>query len=576
MSPVRNMLMVLPLILGFNSTVHAGAKPTPLLEAMQLEIDYAGENLMGPDDINPYYIAYAVTDTRSTRISATLGALITNDNDRNRILDIDLRVGDYELDNTHQIRGRGRFGGRFGSSSDSMLIEDDSEAIRHQLWLATDEAFKSALQRYLRVKTDLALNVEEEDQSDDFSREQPSQQYEDEVTISIDREEWADKLRRVSAVAKQFPLIYASSVSLQASADNRYMVSTEGTRLQTGKKLIRVFVSAQSKAEDGMELEQSFSFDMSDESKLPSESELEEALRKVIGQVLALREAPLVEPYSGPAILLNRASGVFFHEIFGHRIEGHRQKNVEEGQTFTKKVGKEILPTFMTVRDDPTRTQLGDIDLRGHYEYDDEGVKAQNVLLVENGVLRTFLLSRSPVEGFPKSNGHGRRAPRRPAVSRQGNLIVESQKQVPIDRLREMLIEECNKQDKPFGYLFEDISGGFTTTSRRSMQSFKVLPRIVWRVYADGRQDELVRGVDIVGTPLSCFENIICTGDDLDVFNGTCGAESGWVPVSAISPSILVSRIEIEKRYREQDKPPILQPPIAESESSQNPQSQGM
>jgi predicted Zn-dependent protease len=568
--------MVLPLILGFNSTVHAGAKPTPLLEAMQLEIDYAGENLMGPDDINPYYIAYAVTDTRSTRISATLGALITNDNDRNRILDIDLRVGDYELDNTHQIRGRGRFGGRFGSSSDSMLIEDDSEAIRHQLWLATDEAFKSALQRYLRVKTDLALNVEEEDQSDDFSREQPSQQYEDEVTISIDREEWADKLRRVSAVAKQFPLIYASSVSLQASADNRYMVSTEGTRLQTGKKLIRVFVSAQSKAEDGMELEQSFSFDMSDESKLPSESELEEALRKVIGQVLALREAPLVEPYSGPAILLNRASGVFFHEIFGHRIEGHRQKNVEEGQTFTKKVGKEILPTFMTVRDDPTRTQLGDIDLRGHYEYDDEGVKAQNVLLVENGVLRTFLLSRSPVEGFPKSNGHGRRAPRRPAVSRQGNLIVESQKQVPIDRLREMLIEECNKQDKPFGYLFEDISGGFTTTSRRSMQSFKVLPRIVWRVYADGRQDELVRGVDIVGTPLSCFENIICTGDDLDVFNGTCGAESGWVPVSAISPSILVSRIEIEKRYREQDKPPILQPPIAESESSQNPQSQGM
>ncbi len=279
--------------------------------------------------------------------------------------------------------------------------------------------------------------------------------------------------------------------------------------------------------------------------------------------MLALRDAPLVEPYIGPAILRNRASGVFFHEIFGHRIEGHRQKDVDEGQTFTKKIGQEVLPTFLTVHDDPTQAVFGEEDLRGFYRYDDEGIPAQDVRLVENGILKTFLLSRSPVEGFPMSNGHGRRQPGRKVVSRQGNLIVESTRQVSFDRLREMLIEECKTQNKEYGFLFEDISGGFTGTGRRGPQSFKVLPIVVYRVYVDGRNDELVRGVDIVGTPLSSFSKIIATGDDPAVFNGTCGAESGWVPVSAISPSILVSQIEIEKRTRSQDKLPILSPPIA-------------
>jgi predicted Zn-dependent protease len=282
--------------------------------------------------------------------------------------------------------------------------------------------------------------------------------------------------------------------------------------------------------------------------------------------VLALRTAPLVEPYTGPAILLNRASGVFFHEIFGHRIEGHRQKDVEEGQTFTKMIGKPILPEFLSVIDDPTQARFGNEDLRGHYLYDDEGVRSSRVQLVENGILRTFLLSRSPVQNFANSNGHGRREPGRQVVSRQGNLIVQSTKAVPFTKLREMLIQECKQQNKPYGYLFDDITGGFTTTSRGGPQAFKVLPVVVYRVHADGRPDELVRGVDIVGTPLSCFSKIVATGDDPAVFNGSCGAESGWVPVSAVSPSILVTQIEIEKRQRSQDLPPILPPPFSVTE----------
>jgi TldD protein len=326
---------------------------------------------------------------------------------------------------------------------------------------------------------------------------------------------------------------------------------------------LRVVVSAGTKAEDGMDLSQSFIFNASSEAGLPGEEQVREAFHKVLDGVFALRAAPLVEPYTGPAILLNRASGVFFHEIFGHRIEGHRQKDVEEGQTFTRMVGKPILPEFLSVADDPTQARFGGEDLRGFYRFDDEGVLASRVNLVEDGVLKTFLLSRSPVPGFSVSNGHGRREPGRQVVSRQGNLMVHSTKAVPLAKLREMLVAECRKKDKPYGYWFEDITGGFTTTARGGPQAFKVLPVVVYRVYADGRKDELVRGVDIVGTPLSCFSKILATGDDAAVFNGTCGAESGWVPVSAVSPSILVEEIEIEKRERSQERLPILTPPIA-------------
>jgi len=547
------------------------ASPTaagpPMCDLLAEELQYAMDKLVMPDGARPYYLAYTVTDRHSISIEATLGALESDDSSHQRLLDVDVRVGDYTVDNTHKLRGS-PFGFDLSDflrgEATALSLEDDPDAIRQALWLATDTAFKSAAKKYQRVLTNLKTMVEEEDKSGDFTREEPSIYSEPEVSLRLDRGAWGQVLRRVSKLAREYPLIYSSSVSLAASAQNRWMVSSEGTRLQTGQKLLRVVVTAATKAEDGMELSHTHIFDAADEDRLPDEAAIAEALRKVIDQVLALRAAPLVEPYIGPAILMNRASGVFFHEIFGHRIEGHRQKDVEEGQTFAKKIGEQVLPEFMTVRDDPTLARFANQDLRGHYKYDDEGVAAGPVTLVDKGVLRSFLLSRSPLEGFPRSNGHGRREPGRDVVARQGNLIIESANTVGFQKLRELLIEECSRQGKPYGLLFEDITGGYTGTRRMGPQSFKVLPVVVYRVYPDGRPDELVRGVDIVGTPLTCFSKIVCTADDPDVFNGTCGAESGQVPVSAISPSILVSQIEVEKRRREQDKPPILPPPIAE------------
>jgi predicted Zn-dependent protease len=520
-----------------------------------------------PDGAKPYFMAYTITDLQGVSIGAELGALTEDAANHNRLLDVDVRVGDYKLDNTHKIRG-GFMGfdpsDFMGRMPTPISLSGDPVAVRQAVWLATDRAFKSAAKKYQRVQTNLKTMVEEEDKADDFSREEPSVYQEPEAKLTLDRATWAKWLRDVSSMARDYPLIYDSGVSLTANAKSTYLVNSEGTRLQHGQKYLRIFVQAETKAEDGMELSQYRTFSAATEDGLPSKEKLKEEFRKGINQVLALREAPLVEPYSGPAILMNRASAVFFHEIFGHRIEGHRQKDVEEGQTFTKKIGEEVLPDFISVHDNPTMAKWGDTDLRGYYKYDDEGVGAQDVTLVKDGVLEAFLLSRSPVQDFAKSNGHGRRSPGAGIVSRMGNTVIYSKKTTTFEKLREMLIEECKKQDKPYGLLFEDITGGFTGTRRAGAQTFKVLPVVVYRVYPDGREDELVRGVDIVGTPLTSFSKIIYTGDDPDVFNGTCGAESGMVPVSGVSPSILVSEIEVEKRRREQDKPPILTPPIAE------------
>jgi predicted Zn-dependent protease len=296
---------------------------------------------------------------------------------------------------------------------------------------------------------------------------------------------------------------------------------------------------------------------------LPDDRTLGAAIDRVAGDLDRLLGAPEAEPFVGPAIFSGRAAGVFFHEIFGHRVEGHRQKDESEGQTFTKSVGAKVLPDFLSVVFDPTLRKMGAVDLNGWYGYDDEGVKARPVTAVQNGVLKTFLMSRSPIKGFDHSNGHGRRQPGYEVVSRQSNLIVQSSHAVPEAKLRQLLLDEVKRQNKPYGLYFRDITGGFTTTQRAGLQAFKVIPVIVYRVYADGRPDELVRGADIVGTPLASFGKILATGDRAEVFNGYCGAESGTVPVSAVSPSILVSEIEIEKKAKSNDRPPLLPAPAA-------------
>ncbi|HRX84614.1 MAG TPA: metallopeptidase TldD-related protein [Phycisphaerae bacterium] len=562
------LLAALLLATGFAPVARA-ADPHPLLGLLADELQREMQGLETPDGTKPYFLQYTVTDESRCNVSAELGALADEQSGRQRALDVDLRCGDYALDNTRQIRGRG-FSGGFddGNNAANLPLNGDPVATRQAIWLVTDQTFKDAVKRLAQVKANLSVKVEEEDQSADFSKEKPSDDIEPWLDQPVDTAPWVARIKKLSERFRAYPDIYDSRVTLTGRVTNTLLVNTEGSKLQYGRGWWRIGIQASTIADDGMELWQYKAFDAHTPDGLPDDATIAKAVDEVIKDVRALRAAPIVEPYTGPAILRNRATGVFFHEIFGHRIEGHRQKDVEEGQTFAKKLGQEVLPKFLTVVDDPSKKVFDGIELNGYYTYDDEAVPAQPVTLVDDGTLETFLMSRSPTRGVEHSNGHGRRQPGARVVARQGNLIVESDRQMPFDELRAKLLEECRKQNKDYGLLFEDISGGFTTTRRYGPQAFKVLPIIVYKVFVDGRPDELVRGVDIVGTPLTCFSRILATGNDPDVFNGVCGAESGSVPVSAIAPSILVEQIEVEKKQKAQDRPPILPAPIALEKTS--------
>jgi predicted Zn-dependent protease len=439
-----------------------------------------------------------------------------------------------------------------------MPLDDDIDALKSVVWLETDRRYKAAVERLINVQANRAVRVDEEDASGDLSREKAETSVSALRDASLDVGAWEQKLKAYSAMFKGFPELFDGQAGLTLNINNQYFVNSEGTSVRHGTVQYRLSLQGRTQANDGMDLQRFESFDAHSLDGLPSEEIVRKTVEKIVQDLRALRVAPVIEPYTGPAILSGRASGVFFHEIFGHRIEGQRNKNESEGQTFARQVNQQILPVFISVVDDPTTEKVGSTDLNGYYTYDDEGVKARPVTVVENGILKNFLLSRSPVAGFEQSNGHGRKQPGYKAVGRQANLMVKASNSVSNEKLRAMLIEEARAQGKSFGLLFDDISGGFTLTGRESPQSFQVTPIMVYRIYVDGRPDELVRGADLIGTPLTSFSKIVAASDKLEIFNGYCGAESGWVPVSAVSPSILTSQIEVQKKAKSSNRMPIL------------------
>lgn len=556
------LAIVVIAMIPVGSIASTGTEETQaLLDVLDQELTRSMENLGQTAEPPMYYLQYAVTQLDRYDLSVTDGGLNAPNSSSRRYLDVDLRVGSMALDSTHEIRGGNWRDNYAPERLVDFPLDFDAAAMRAALWNETEYQFRKAQERLTRVEANRQVKVEEEDLSDDFSPGEAHEFAEPPVVNHIDQERWEAILSRVGDYLAAPEFVQSSGAGVSVDDRTTYMVNSEGSRLAHSNDYLRVTVWVRGMADDGMEIRRSEYHSAASTEKLPDEATLMADAERLVGELEELINAPIVEPYIGPAILKNRASGVFFHEIFGHRIEGHRQKSESEGQTFTKKVDQEILPTFISVYDDATLAEFNGTDLRGYYEYDDEGTPAERVTVVEKGVLKNFLTTRSPIENFPNSNGHGRREVGNDVVARQGNLIVESERRVPYDELRRMLIAECKRQGKPYGLIFEDIAGGFTMTGRGGPQAFKVLPLLVWRVYADGRPDEVVRGVDIVGTPLTSFSKIIMAGDDDDVFNGTCGAESGWVPVSAVSPSILVSEIEVEKQQKGQEKPPILPPP---------------
>ncbi len=486
----------------------------------------------------PYFISYAVRGVDTQEVAAKYGAVFLDRRRRDKRLQVDVRVGSYQLDNTGSQELFEFDGADSGySAGREAPLDDDPSALRNALWLLTDETYKKSLSAFLKKKGKQVYRPDDPDTPPSFSREEPKVAVDPPLVCPFDRAAWERELRSQTQRLAEHPELFDSQMRVSVDHEEREFASTEGTRLVTEHVIYALHVQAWARAPDGMLLENSRDFYGAREAELPRASELSARIDAMVEELLALQKAPVLDPYTGPALLEPEAAGVLFHEAVGHRLEGERQNDDKDGHTFKGQVGKPILPFFLSIIDDPTLRAAGPVSLNGYYRFDDQGVPGQRVTLVDKGVLKSFLMSRAPVQGVPPlSNGHGRSAPGR---------------------------EEARRQEKPFGLVIRDVTGGNTDTSGYAYQAFKGQPRLVYKVDAQTGAETLVRGVEIVGTPLLSINKIIATGEERRVFNGYCGAESGYVPVSTYAPTVLVGEIELQRTRKDTGRPPVMPSPWA-------------
>lgn len=560
-----NKIGIAILSLGMTLQVSAQGKGSDsLLTTLKQELKYSMESL-SKQKTAPYFMSLRLQDSKMVVVQSNLG-VASADSSRQRMVTPQIRLGSYELDNfKYKNQGSGATG-QNARNGQGVLIPLSGQvipAMRQAIWKETLRRYDVALGNLEQAKSKTLTGQDNEDKAPCFSKAPVESYYEEDLAEGqkhIDINFWQDRLNKITNVFKQYKNIEQGTANIQFEVYRNYFVNTDGSEIVQNRRVARVMISASVMAPDGMNcpLNQDYlSYTLED---FPSEAQMIADAKNMVERLEALRNAPIADPYTGPAIMSGPASGVFFHEIFGHRLEGHRMKS--GGQTFKKMIGQKLLPETFNVFCDPTLQYYHGNTLNGYYKYDDEGVKAQKVMNVTNGVLTNFLMSRVPLDGFPVSNGHGRMVGGNDPVSRQSNLIVETTKPYTDEQLRKMLIDEAKKQKKPYGYFFKTVTSGFTYTGEGgSLNSFNVTPIEVYRVYVDGRKDELVRGVDMIGTPLSMFSNITAASNSVSTFTGVCGAESGWVPVSATSPMIFVTKIETQRRQKEDQQARILPAP---------------
>lgn len=514
----------------------------------------------------PYYMNFRVVDNHTRTIRSAMGATNTVEEEKQLIFLPQIRIGTPEFDNFREVQN-GTPTSRFMAPPTILLpkdLQNGMDAFKEIIKEEVNNRYKYALISLDRAKASKGVQVENADKSPDFTKAKAEKYFEPalkEDKIALDTKLWQAKLNKYSAILTQNKDIIGANATLTYRIWRKYFVSTEGAEIAENRVYILLSIRGTTMAEDGMELPLHNSYFAYSLDELPPEELIIKEIKEMSAKLSELRVAPLVQPYTGPALLSGSASGVFFHEIFGHRIEGQKMKSERDGQTFKNMVGESVLPASISVYMDPTMKKYHGNALNGYYIFDDQGVRGEKVEVVKNGILKDFLMTRTGLDGFPKSNGHARAEFELDPTSRQSNLIVETNAYKTDAELRKLLIEEAKKQDKEYGFFFKSVTGGFTQTGRTGANSFNVTPLEVYKIYVDGRKDELVRGVDMIGTPLSMFSNIVYAGGEFEIFTGTCGASSGNVPVTAISPTILVNKVELQKKAKPTVTPALLPRP---------------
>lgn len=553
---VFSLVLLSAFLTAQSQTLSTDSIVTVLTQELKYSMDQLKEK-----PVPAYYMSLRMNDTYQATVSSNFGYSITNEN-RRRVITPQVRVGSPIVDNfkyqNQTTDTNGNIEGVTVPYTDNALM-----AIRQGVWSETMKRYKTAVNNYNAALSKMMTNADNEDKAPCFADAPVETYYEQPYsaeTYTFDREYWEKRLDRISAIFKECRQLEAGVVNLDYNVERITIVTSDGSVVSQNRKSVRLMLQGLLRATDGMVCQlykDWFSYSLED---LPDDETIIAGVRDLMERLTALSQAPIADPYAGPAIMSGSASGVFFHEIFGHRLEAHRMKS--GGQTFKKQVGQAVMPKSFQVYDDPTLDNYAGTSLYGYYKYDDEAVKAQRVTCVENGVLKNFLVDRTPIDGFPVSNGHGRASEGYDPVSRQSNLIIENTNPYSEEELRNMLIKAIKAEGKEYGYYFRTATSGMTYLGDGgSINSFGVDPVEVYRVFADGRPDQLVRGVKLIGTPLAMFSSIAAGGATPSVFTGQCGAESGWVPVTAISPTIFISKVETQRSETGYQLPAALERP---------------
>jgi len=513
----------------------------PVLSAMREELERSKSHVKMDNVSAPYYIEYRLSDVQEYTAEATFGALRENQLVHVRSIRVVVRVGEYKQDSY--------YGPGIGVV-DLAPLDNDSIALRRQLWNATDRAYKAASEAFASKKA-LLSQYSAEQPFDDFSKAPSLQSIGPLAKLEFSPEAWKLSLEKSTELFRSDPKIQSLSAAVRFRAVNVYFVNTEGTVTRQGYAAYSVQLSGETQAADGMRLGRSPFYMAATAAELPQPEKLQADMAKMLGTLKELREAPLVEEdYRGPVLFSNDAATDVFTGLVGNNVLGIRPKPGESARTigeFSSSYKSRVLPEFLSVVDDPTMKSFQGKSLIGNYEIDEEGVRAQLVPLIKDGMLVDYLLSRMPIRDFPDSNGHGRAAPGQPPLASIGNLIVEPKQPMSTEELKKKLIEMCKQENKPYGYYVETLSG--------------YDPRLLYRVYVDDGHEELVRGAVFNELDVRTLRNdLVAAGDDPLVSN-----REGAIPTTVICPSVLFDELEVKRTDQKNAKLPEYPPPALTS-----------
>ena len=576
------------------SSLDARQQEDVVLKALKDELARSMEKLQLKDMEKPYYVEYAVMDVEMFEVKAAFGSIIKSERDHSRILRVEVRVGNYDMDNSQFLSQSLMYS--ILPSTHRLVVEDDYLALRRDLWLATDMVYKQALEQLAQKRAFIKTKIQAEE-IPDFSREQAVTAIDPKKRVTFDRKELEEGLRRLSALFRKFPAVYDSSVSLHIKNAHKYFINSEGTKIRQPAPLIALHIRASTQASDGMVLKHFIPFYGTGLEQLPSEKDVSASIRRMAEELTALTSAPVLENYIGPVLITGQAAGELFSQVLAPHLSGERPPLLEQQQLasmlpeskLARRLNRRVLPSFLSVTDDPTQKAYGKHPLIGFYKIDDQGVSAQPVTLIEKGVLKTLLMSRRPRKDILQSNGHARAMEIGAPGAQIGSLFVKNTEGKSHAELKQELLDLCRDQGLSFGLLIKkldnpNISGRDLSLSPFSMgggpqQETLTEPILVYKVFVEDGRAEMVRGVTVGELSVTMLKDIVAAGKDYCVSNrlsgggGVMGAFFSYasmfgdagavgIPTSVVAPPVLFEEIELRKPTGPQRKPAILKHPF--------------